>query len=62
MERGQYLPPRVPDGPPPAPHVEVEIKGAPWQLDMQSEEQFPAMGSSQTAASAAGAWSGARRF
>uniref|UniRef100_A0A915Q0U1 K Homology domain-containing protein n=1 Tax=Setaria digitata TaxID=48799 RepID=A0A915Q0U1_9BILA len=62
MERRQYLSPRAVEQPPPPPRVEVEIKGAPWQLDMQSEEQFPTMGTTQSAAGAAGAWSGTRRF
>lgn len=46
---------------PPKP-VEVQIKGAPWQLDMQSEEQFPSMGSSQATGGVTGVWGGARRF
>lgn len=54
--------PRVTEQPAPPPRVEVEIKGAPWQLDMQSEEQFPTMGTAQATAAAAGAWSGVRRF
>ncbi|CAG9535090.1 unnamed protein product [Cercopithifilaria johnstoni] len=62
QERRQYMSPRVTEQPPQPPRVEVEIKGAPWQLDMQSEEQFPAMGSAQSTAAAAGAWSGVRRF
>ncbi|VDK31413.1 unnamed protein product [Gongylonema pulchrum] len=61
IERGLYHPPRV-EEPPPAPPVAVEIKGAPWQLDMQSDEQFPAVGTSQAATAVTGAWSGARRF
>uniref|UniRef100_A0AAF5PYT3 K Homology domain-containing protein n=2 Tax=Wuchereria bancrofti TaxID=6293 RepID=A0AAF5PYT3_WUCBA len=62
QERRQYISPRVTEQPPPPPRVEVEIKGAPWQLDMQSEEQFPTMGTAQATAAAAGAWSGVRRF
>ncbi|VDP15396.1 unnamed protein product [Onchocerca flexuosa] len=62
QERRQYISPRVIEQPPPPPRVEVEIKGAPWQLDMQSEEQFPTMGNAQATAAAAGAWSGVRRF
>ncbi|VDK79439.1 unnamed protein product [Litomosoides sigmodontis] len=62
QERRQYVPPRVVEQPPQPPRVEVEIKGAPWQLDMQSEEQFPTMGTTQTTSAAAGAWSGVRRF
>ncbi|VDK87459.1 unnamed protein product [Onchocerca ochengi] len=62
QERRQYISPRVMEQPPPPPRVEVEIKGAPWQLDMQSEEQFPTMGNAQATAAAAGAWSGVRRF
>ncbi|VBB30290.1 unnamed protein product [Acanthocheilonema viteae] len=62
QERRQYMSPRVTEQPAQPPRVEVEIKGAPWQLDMQSEEQFPTMGTAQTTAAAAGAWSGVRRF
>ncbi|EJD75804.1 KH domain-containing protein [Loa loa] len=62
QERRQYMSPRVTEQPPLPPRVEVEIKGAPWQLDMQSEEQFPTMGTAQATAAAAGAWSGVRRF
>lgn len=54
--------PRIVEQPPQPPRVEVEIKGAPWQLDMQSEEQFPTMGATQKTSAAAGAWSGVRRF
>uniref|UniRef100_A0A0R3RY71 Vigilin n=1 Tax=Elaeophora elaphi TaxID=1147741 RepID=A0A0R3RY71_9BILA len=62
QERRQYMSPRVTEQPQQPPRVEVEIKGAPWQLDMQSEEQFPTMGTTQATAAAAGAWSGVRRF
>lgn len=62
-ERGQYLSQRVVE-PISAPKAaEVQIQGAPWQLDMQSEDQFPSMG--QAAASShtgGGVWGGARRF
>lgn len=61
-ERGQYLAQRLPEPAPPPKPVEVQIKGAPWQLDMQSDEQFPPMGNSQTTGSVSGVWGGARRF
>lgn len=61
-ERGQYLAQRLPEPIPPPKPVEVQIKGAPWQLDMQSEEQFPSMGTSQNTGSVSGVWGGTRRF
>ncbi|VDM37385.1 unnamed protein product [Toxocara canis] len=61
-ERGQYLSQRVPE-PVPAPKApQVKIEGAPWQLDMQSEDQFPSMGTAPTNTTAGGAWGGVRRF
>ncbi|VDN04210.1 unnamed protein product [Thelazia callipaeda] len=62
LERNQYFSLRAAEQPPPPPRIEVEIKGAPWQLDMQSEEQFPTMGTTQGTAAAGGVWSGVRRF
>uniref|UniRef100_A0A0N5A8M1 Vigilin n=1 Tax=Syphacia muris TaxID=451379 RepID=A0A0N5A8M1_9BILA len=61
-ERGQYIAQRVVETTSPPKPVEVQIKGAPWQLDMQSEEQFPSMGSSQATGGVTGVWGGARRF
>lgn len=61
-ERGQYLAQRVTEQPVAPKAPEVQIKGAPWQLDMQSEDQFPSMGSTQTTANIGGVWGGVRRF
>lgn len=61
QERIQYMAPRVEPQPIYNP-IELEIKGAPWQLDM-SEDQFPSMGSTQQKTSnLSGAWGGIRRF
>lgn len=60
-ERG-YMSQRVVEPPPPPKAPEVQITGAPWQLDMQSEDQFPSMGSSHATTNVTGVWGGARRF
>lgn len=46
-----------------APQSSVQIKGAPWQLDIGSSEQFPDMGASSTpTAAVGGAWGSSRRW
>lgn len=65
IERGQYIASRAVEEPPPPPHVELEIKGAPWQIDFSSEEQFPTMGGGGAAegnSTVSGVWTGSRRF
>uniref|UniRef100_A0A9J2PCM1 K Homology domain-containing protein n=1 Tax=Ascaris lumbricoides TaxID=6252 RepID=A0A9J2PCM1_ASCLU len=61
-ERGQYLSQRLPDPAPVPKAPQVKIEGAPWQLDMQSEDQFPSMGTTPSCTTAGGAWGGVRRF
>lgn len=64
-DRGQYLSQRVQEPVPQAKIPQVKIEGAPWQLDMQSEDQFPSMSSAAAAnanATGTGAWGGVRRF
>ncbi|CAI2327293.1 unnamed protein product [Caenorhabditis sp. 36 PRJEB53466] len=65
VERTQYLSPRHQESSSSRQHqapVTVQMKGAPWQLDIGSSEQFPDMGaSSAPTAAAGGAWGAGRR-
>jgi len=67
-ERGQYQYPRQVESAPIAPSPGLQITGAPWQLNMESVEEFPEIGGPgavagrQTSSSGSGPWGGARRF
>ncbi|GMR35164.1 hypothetical protein PMAYCL1PPCAC_05359 [Pristionchus mayeri] len=64
-ERNQFISHRVQEQPKPAAASKVEIRGAPWQLDISSSAEFPDMGAANPSAApvvAAGAWGAARRF
>lgn len=63
-EKNQFLSHRVQEQAKPAAAAKVEIRGAPWQLDISSSAEFPDMGAANPAPAvvAAGAWGAARRF
>lgn len=63
-EKNQFLSHRVVEQAKPAAPAKVEIRGAPWQLDISSSAEFPDMGAANTPTPvvAAGAWGAARRF
>ncbi|GMT13662.1 hypothetical protein PFISCL1PPCAC_4959, partial [Pristionchus fissidentatus] len=60
-EKNQFLSHRVQEHVKPAAPAKVEIRGAPWQLDISSADQFPDMGASSAPVAAAGAWGASRR-
>uniref|UniRef100_A0A8R1DZS3 K Homology domain-containing protein n=1 Tax=Caenorhabditis japonica TaxID=281687 RepID=A0A8R1DZS3_CAEJA len=67
VERTQYLSPRHQETNNSRQHqapVTVQMKGAPWQLDIGSSEQFPDMGAESGASATAvgGAWGSSRRW
>lgn len=66
VERTQYMSPRQQESNNTRQHqapMSVQMKGAPWQLDIGSSEQFPDMGASSTTTTAVGgAWGGSRRW
>eukprot|EP00081_Caenorhabditis_elegans_P004496 NP_001129807.1 ViGiLN homolog [Caenorhabditis elegans] len=68
VERTQYMSPRQQESNNTRHHQQptsVQMKGAPWQLDLGSSEQFPDMGpaaGSSAAVGGAGAWGSSRRW
>lgn len=61
-DRTQYLSQRNAEQPKPAQPTHVQIQGAPWQLDLTSQEDFPDMGAPAPAAATAGGVWGRRPF
>ncbi|WKX93414.1 hypothetical protein Q1695_011018 [Nippostrongylus brasiliensis] len=60
IDRNQYISTRVTEQP--KVNKPIQMNNAPWQLDIESSEQFPDMGSSTKSHSVGGAWGSARRW
>ncbi|VDP04005.1 unnamed protein product [Heligmosomoides polygyrus] len=62
VDRNKYVSTRGGAPEQPKTNKPIQVTNAPWQLDIESAEHFPDMGSSAKSSSVGGAWGSARRW